>query len=497
MPISSCRLHPRRRPVLGVLAHVITKSWPIKIVLMGLGITLFTMAIRSGVAWAGGGDPGGGETLRSDADAAVNFAWTLSAAFMVFFMQAGFALVEAGSIRSRSVANVMAKNMMDFMTAGIAFWAFGFAIMFGGSNLGPGLESGNKLIGLSGFFLADAAYDVTTLLYWMFHVMFAATAATIVSGAMAERTKLNAYMAYTFFVSAIVYPVYGHWVWGGGWLGDLSFIREGLFAADFAGSGVVHGVGGMVALVGALVLGPRTGKFGPDGKPRRIPGHSVAFVVLGTLILLFGWFGFNSGSTTAATELRISVIAANTFLAACGGGLIAYFIRLVETEGRADVHATACGLLGGLVAVTAPAAWVAPWAAVVIGAIGGTIVVYGARFLERVLKLDDPVWAVAVHGLSGIWGLVSVGIFADGTYGNHTTEGPLVTGLIYGDPLQLLAQFVAVGALLAWTLITSTIIFIALKHTIGLRISEQDEIVGVDEVEHTQPAYPEFEVRRP
>ena len=331
----------------------------------------------------GGGDPGGGETLRRDPDAAVNFAWTLSAAFMVFFMQAGFALIEAGSIRSRSVANVMAKNMMDFMTAGIAFWAFGFAIMFGGSNLGPGLESGNKLIGLSGFFLADAAYDVTTLLYWMFHVMFAATAATIVSGAMAERTKLNAYMAYTFFVSAVVYPVYGHWVWGGGWLGDLSFIREGLFAADFAGSGVVHGVGGMVALVGALVLGPRTGKFGPDGKPRRIPGHSVAFVVLGTLILLFGWFGFNSGSTTAATELRISVIAANTFLAACGGGLIAYFIRLVETEGRADVHATACGLLGGLVAVTAPVAWVAPWAAVVIGAVGGAVVVYGARFLER------------------------------------------------------------------------------------------------------------------
>ncbi len=462
----------------------------VRIALTGLSITLFAMTIRAGAAWADG-DPGGAETLAADPTAAVNFAWTLSAAFMVFFMQAGFALLEAGSIRSRSVVNVMAKNLMDFMTAGIAFWAFGFALMFGGSKLGPGLENGNSLIGYSGFFLSGEAYDVTTMLYWMFHIMFAAAATTIVSGAMAERTKLTAYMAYTFIVSAIVYPVYGHWVWGGGWLSDLSFIRDGLFAADFAGSGVVHGVGGMVALTGALILGPRRGKFGPDGRPRPIPGHNMVLVVLGTLILFFGWFGFNTGSTTAATELRIAAIAVNTFLAACGGGLVAYFIRLVETGGRADVQATACGLLGGLVAITASAAWVAPWAAVAIGIGGGVVVVFGARFLERVLKVDDPVWAVSVHGLSGIWGLIAVGIFADGTYGDNTADGLLVTGLLYGDSAQIAAQLISIGALLTWTLVTSTVFFLALRHTMGLRISEEDERRGIDAAEHTQPAYPE------
>ena len=460
-------------------------------VLMGLCITLVAMAIRSGVTWAEG-DPAGAETLAGDPNAAVNFAWTLSAAFMVFFMQAGFALLEAGSIRSGAVVNVMAKNLMDFMTTGIAFWAFGLAIMFGGSELGPGLDLGNELLGYSGFFLAGDAYDVTTALYWMFHIVFAATAVTIVSGAMAERTRLNAYMAYTFMVSAVVYPVYGHWVWGGGWLSDLSFIREGLYAADFAGSGVVHGLGGMVALMGGLILGSRRGKFGPDGKPRTIPGHNMAFVVLGTLILFFGWFGFNAGSTMAATELRVSVIAVNTFLAACGGGIVAYYIRLVETGGRADVHATACGLLGGLVAITASAAWVAPWAAVVIGLFGGVVVIYGARFLERVLKLDDPVWAVAVHGLSGIWGLIAVGIFADGTYGRHSIDGAKVTGLIYGDSAQILAQLISVGTLLVWTLVVSTLVFTAIRHTIGLRITEEAELAGIDAIEHTQPAYPEM-----
>jgi Amt family ammonium transporter len=443
--------------------------------LMGFSAILVGSAMMQGVAWAQA-DPTGAATVEANPNAPVNFVWTLMAAFLVFFMQAGFALLEAGSVRQKSVANVLTKNVVDFLMCGMAFWAFGFAIMFGGSALSSGLEDGNDIFGSSGWFLSGDAYDVTTFELWFFQMVFAATAATIVSGTMAERTKINAYMAYSFLISAIIYPVFGHWAWGGGWLATM----ETPFR-DFAGSAVVHTVGGTAALVGGLMVGPRIGKFGPDGKPRNIPGHSVTLVVLGMLILYLGWFGFNPGSTLAATDLRISVIAVNTFLAGVAGGIAAYYIRFIET-GKVDTVAMCSGIIGGLVAITAPCAFVESWAAVVIGAIAGPIVVYGARFNESVLKLDDPVWAVPCHMFSGLWGVLAVGIFADGTYLE-------VSGLIDGGSEQIVSQVIGMVAVVAWTGIASAIVFGLIKMSIGLRVPEKDELEGVDYSEHTQPGY--------
>ena len=436
------------------------------------------------VAFADGPDPTGAATVNLDGDAAgaavlaVNYTWTLMAAFLVFFMQAGFALLEAGATRTRNSGAVFMKNLMDFFMCGLAFWAFGFGLMFGGSELASGLADGNKLIGTSGWFLSGDANDVGTMELWFFQMVFAATAATIVSGALAERAKLNAYMAYSFLISAVIYPVYGHWVWGGGWLSTLEF---GAGAKDFAGSGVVHAVGGIAALVGALVVGPRTGKFNAAGKSIAIPGHNMGYVVLGTMILFFGWFGFNPGSTLAATDLRISTIAVNTFLAGITGGLVAYYVQFVRT-GKVDISATCSGAIAGLVGITAGCAYVDTWAAVVIGGVAGILVFVVAEGLERLLHLDDPVWAVGCHAGGGIWGLLAVGIFANGDYGG-------VSGLIAGDSGQIVAQAISVLALVAWTGITSAVIFIALKSTMGLRVSAEDERVGLDASEFAQPGY--------
>jgi len=432
--------------------------------------------LPAGIAWAS--DPTGAATINVDTNPAaaaveaVNYTWTLIAAFLVFLMQAGFALLEAGSTRARNAGSVFMKNLMDFCMCGLAFWAFGFALMFGGSGGASGLAEGNSLFGYSGFFLAGQANDVGTMELWLFQMVFAATAATIVSGAMAERTRLDAYMAYSFLISALIYPVYGHWVWGGGWLSTLNF---GSGAVDFAGSGVVHTVGGVAGFVGALMVGSRRGKFDTEGKPRDIPGHNMGFVVIGAMILMFGWFGFNPGSTLAATDLRISVIAVNTFLAGVAGAVVAYYISLVRT-GKANIAVTCSGLIGGLVAITAP------WAAVVIGAIAGGLVIVVAEYLERRWRLDDPVWAVACHGGAGIWGLLAVGIFANGNYGG-------VSGLLDGEGGQIVAQLISVVAVVAWTAITSAIIFGFIKATIGLRVSEADEEMGLDASEFTQPGY--------
>ncbi|HVL52184.1 MAG TPA: ammonium transporter [Actinomycetota bacterium] len=444
----------------------------------------FVLTMIIVVVWAGASfaaDPSGAATIDLENDpagaavAAVNSSWVLIAAFLVFFMQIGFALLEAGSTGARNSGSVFMKNLMDFCMCGLAFWAFGFAIMFGGSEAASGLSEGNAFIGFSGFFLAGEANDVGTMQLWIFQMVFAATAATIVSGAMAERTKLNTYMAYSFLISALIYPIYGHWVWGGGWLSTLPF---GAGAVDFAGSGVVHAVGGIAALVGALMVGARKGKF-IDGRPRSLPGHNMGYVVLGTMILLFGWFGFNAGSTLAATDLRISSIAVNTFLAAIAGGLVAYYIQLART-GRADIAVTCSGVIGGLVAITAPCAFVAPWASVLIGAIAGALVIAVAEFLERRLGLDDPVWAVACHGGCGLFGMLAVGIFADGSYGD-------VGGLIVGDTEQIIAQLISIVTVVAWTGLASALLFGVLKSTIGLRVSEQDELAGMDVSEFVQP----------
>jgi Amt family ammonium transporter len=445
---------------------------------------LLVIGLVPGVAFADGPDPTGAATIDIEGDpagaaiTAVNYSWTMIAAFLVFFMQAGFALLEAGSTRARNAGAVFMKNFMDFCMCGLAFWAFGFAIMFGGSELASGLGEGNGLLGFSGFFLTGDANDVGTMELWFFQMVFAATAATIVSGALAERAKLNSYMAYSFLISAVIYPVYGHWVWGGGWLSTLDL---GAGAKDFAGSGVVHAVGGVAALVGSLMIGPRTGKFDSAGKRQSIPGHNMGYVIIGTMVLFFGWFGFNPGSTLAATDLRITVIAVNTFLAGITGGLVAYYIQFMRT-GKVDIAATCSGAIGGLVGITAACAYVDPWASVVIGGIAGGLVVGIAEFLEVRLKLDDPVWAVACHAGGGIWGLLAVGIFANGTYGD-------VGGLISGDGEQIIAQLISIVTVVAWTGITSFIVFAGIKATMGLRVTDGDEAVGLDATEFSQTGY--------
>jgi Amt family ammonium transporter len=430
------------------------------------------------------GDPGGADTYTDDIAGlkiAVNFTWTLIAAFLVFFMQAGFAFLGAGALRVKNTVNYFTKSYMDFSIGALAYWAVGFALMFGGSKLFPGLEEGNSWIGYSGFFLTGDAYDVQTIMFWMFQVVFAATAATIVAGVLAERLKIQAYLIYSAIVTAVIYSIYGHWIWGGGWLSTLPF---GAGAKDFAGSGAVHAIGGFVGLAGAFLLGPRIGKFNKDGTPNAIPGHDVGYIVMGTFFLFFGWFGFNPGSTLAATDLRISVIAVNTFLAGAAGATLVCYATYFKT-GKIDIALTCNGALAGLVGVTAPCAYIAPWAAVVIGAISGIIVMFGMWFNEWKLKIDDPVGAVACHAYNGIWGLLAVGIFADGTYGG-------VSGLIAGETGQLIAQVIDSVTVFVWAFGTGLILFGILKYTIGIRVSADEELSGLDVQEHGTSAYPEF-----
>ncbi len=425
-------------------------------------------------------DPTGAATLVANPQAPVDYVWILVAAFLVFFMQAGFAMLEAGFCRAKNAVNLMMKNIMDFSMGSLAFMAVGFALMFGVDKWG--------LLGTTGWFLHGADYDVGRYLLYMFEVVFAATAATIVSGAVAERLKFRGYLVYSLFVSALIYPIYGHWVWGGGWLSQLPF---GLGHLDFAGSGVVHIIGGMVGLAGAIVLGPRFGKYTKDGTPRAIPGHSLTLAALGLFILWFGWFGFNAGSTLSADQLRIAVVAVNTNLAAAAGALFALIVIYIKTK-KYDIGMTINGAIAGLVAITAPCAWVEAWAAVVIGAIAGVLVVASCLFLEK-KGIDDPVGAVSVHAINGIWGLLSLGLFADGTYGNYTTDAPFVTGLFYGGGFgQLIAQ--AMGALVAvsWAFGLGFALFKIMDLSFGIRVSPEEELQGLDVPEHGAVAYSNF-----
>lgn len=426
-------------------------------------------------------DPSGGDTLRDNPDASVNMIWTLISGFLVWFMQLGFAFLGGGLIRAKNQVNYWTKSFMDFCIASLGFWAFGFALMFGGSKLFPGLDTGNSIIGFSGFFLSGASYDVSTIMFWFFQMVFAATATTIVAGAVAERMKITAYLGYSFIIGALIYPIYGKWVWGGGWLGSLEILGAA-GVKDFAGSGVVHMVGGLAALIGAAMVGARIGKFNRDGTSNVIKGHNLPFVVIGTFILFFGWFGFNAGSTLAATDLRISVIVVNTFLAAVTGGIVALYWRFATT-GKADIVTACNGTLAGLVAITAPCAFVAPWAAVVIGAIAAPVMMVTAGFVERKLKVDDAVGAVAVHFGGGLWGLLAVGIFADGTYLG-------VKGLIAGEVGQLILQIIDIAVLIAWVAPTAFLTFYFIKKTMGLRASREEELQGLDIPEHGIEAYP-------
>ncbi len=423
---------------------------------------LFAAAVMAGYNFAFAQDADPVETNAAD----IGNLTTMVAAFLVFFMQAGFAFLGAGLIRSKNVTNYMTKSFMDFAIASLSFWAFGFAIMTGTSAAG--------IAGTTNFFLVDGANDWQVYVDWMFQMVFAGTAATIVAGAVAERTKTQAYLAYSFMIGAIIYPLYGHWVWGGGWLGSLDVI--GLpAAADYAGSGVVHAVGGFIALAGAAVVGPRIGKFNADGSPNQLPGHNVPFVIIGTFILFFGWFGFNIGGGGS-----IGLNAINTLLAGASGAVVALYITIVRT-GQADILMACNGALAGLVGVTAPVAFIDPWAAVVIGAIAAPIMMGSIWAMENILKIDDPVSAISVHGTCGLWGLLAIGIFANG---NND-----VNGLVGGEALQIVSQLISMGVVLAWALVTGFAMFFLLKFTMGVRASRQEEEQGMDLSEHDLPAY--------
>src|SRR3989338_1473021 len=425
-------------------------------------------------------DPGGAETLAQNPNSPVDYVWILVCGFLVFFMQVGFAMVEAGFCRAKNATNLMAKNTIDFVIASLVFMAFGFAIMMG--------QDFKGLFGTTGWFLHGSNYDVGRYLLFFWQLVFAGTAATIVSGAVAERLKFKAYFLYTILVSAVIYPLYGHWVWGGGWLSKLPF---GAGHVDFAGSGVVHTIGGFVGLAGAIVLGPRFGKFGKDKKPKAIPGHSITLAALGTFILWFGWFGFNPGSTFSAHQLRIAVIAVNTNLAAAAGAAVALLIVFMKTK-KWDVGMMLNGCLAGLVAVTAPCAWIEAWAAVVIGAVAGVLVVVSVYFWENI-GVDDPVGAVSVHAVNGVWGLISVGLFADGMYGLGTTSAPLIKGLFYGGGYgQLIAQLIGADVCVSWAFVLGFIGFKLMDKVFGIRVSPQEELKGLDIHEHGTPAYPNF-----
>lgn len=421
------------------------------------------------------------DTVESNATA-INTVWTLVAAFLVFFMQAGFAMVETGLTRAKNSCNILMKNLLDFCMGSLAYWAVGFGIMFGADKLG--------LFGTDGFFLSAGGPGTGDGLwqyaYWMFQVVFAATAATIVSGAMAERTKFSAYLFYTFFISLIIYPIVGHWIWGGGWLSSKGMV-------DFAGSTVVHSCGGWAAMVGAIMVGPRLGKFNSDGSSNLIPGHNIPLAALGVFILWFGWFGFNPGSTTAGTNLSIATIAVTTNLAAAAGAIVAMFV-VWGMYGKPDTSMTLNGALAGLVAITAPCASVSPLSAVIIGAIAGALVVFSVTFFERVLKIDDPVGAISVHGVCGAWGTLAVGLFAQETFGASAglSHG---NGFLFGGGLELFGtQLIGVVSVFAWTVISSGIIFGLAKAITGLRVDDDEQLKGLDIGEHGMEAYAGFEI---
>lgn len=394
----------------------------------------------------------------------LNFVWTCVAAFLVFLMQAGFAMVEMGMTRAKNAANILMKNMMDFCIGSLAFWAVGFGLMFGVTN---------GVFGTTDFFFSGASGDgeAWNYAFWMFQVVFCATAATIISGSVAERTKFSAYCVYSFFVSALIYPIFGSWAWGslyngGGWLEGLGFI-------DFAGSTVVHSMGGWLALAGAIVVGPRLGKFDKNGKVRAIPGHNIPLAGLGVFLLWFGWYGFNPGSTTTG-DSSIASIAVTTTLAAAAASVASMLFTWMR-HGKSDVGMTMNGALAGLVGITAGCANVSPLSAVIIGLVAGVLVVLSVGFFDRI-KIDDPVGAVSVHGVCGAWGTLAAGIFDQAGFSWH------VVGV----------QVVGIVACFLWAFITGLILFKVIDLVIGMRVSKEEEMAGLDYAEHGANSYPDF-----
>ncbi len=427
---------------------------------------------------------------------AINIMWTLITGFLVMFMQAGFAMVETGLTRAKNVAHTMAMNLMIYPLGMLGFWICGFAVMFGGlgaiGTMGgfDGLSHevtvhlfGHAfgIFGGKGFFLSGT-YDVAVFALFLFQMVFMDTTATIPTGAMAERWKYSAFVLYGIAVGTIIYPVYGNWVWGGGWLTQLGTnFHLGHGHSDFAGSSVVHMTGGVIALVGAWILGPRIGKYNKNGKPNAIPAHSIPMAVIGTFILAFGWFGFNPGSTLAGTDLRIAVVAVNTMIASATGAAAAMLYMWWFKTKKPDVSMMCNGMLAGLVAITAPCAFVNVTSAAIIGLIAGILVVESSFFFERKAKIDDPVGAISVHGVNGAWGVLALGLFADGTYGDGWNGvAGTVKGLFYGDTGQFFAECIGVLTNLIYVGLISYIVFKLIDITIGNRVSAKAEMEGLD-----------------
>jgi Amt family ammonium transporter len=432
----------------------------------------------------------------ADTQAALNIVWTMIAGFLVMFMQAGFALVETGLTRAKNVAHTMGMNFLVYAIGIIGFYLVGFGLQMGGvgalATFGGDATLSKEfvvnlfgkpfgLFGTTGFLLPLAQFTPAVAAMFLFQMVFMDTTATIPTGACAERWRFSSFVLFSFVVSMLIYPVYANWVWGGGWLSQLG-VNFGLGHGhvDFAGSSVVHLTGGVVALVLGKLIGPRIGKYGPDGRVNPIPPHDIAQVMTGTFILAFGWFGFNAGSTLSGMDGRLAVVAVNTMLAGATGAFSAYLYVKVRW-GKADPSWLANGMLAGLVAITAPCAFVSSWAAAVIGAVAGVLVVVAAVFIETKLKIDDPVGASAVHGVNGAWGVLALGLLANGTYGqglNGVAHG--VTGLLYGDAGQLIASAIAIVANVAWVAPVAALSFLVIGKLVGNRISPEDEIAGAD-----------------
>ncbi|MDA8137813.1 MAG: ammonium transporter [Desulfobacteraceae bacterium] len=473
---------------------------PMKIFWLGLIVLL----VGYFEAWAG--DPASATTEPTiqdlmlkiaDTQTALNIVWTMVAGFLVMFMQPGFALVETGLTRAKNVAHTMGMNFLVYAIGVLGFWAVGFALQMGGmgpmATFGgdPSLNSeftitlGGKtfgLFGMKGFFLQGLElFTPAVATMFLFQMVFMDTTCTIPTGALAERWKFTSFVLFSFVIATVIYPIYANWVWGGGWLSTLG-VNFGLGHGhvDFAGSSVVHMTGGVMALTLAKLLGPRIGKFGSDGRVNPIPAHNIPQVVTGTFILAFGWFGFNAGSTLAGTDTRLAVVATNTMLASAAGAFSAY-LYVKARFGKPDTTWLCNGMLAGMVAITAPCAFVSAWAAVLIGAVAGVLVVVAAMFIEHKLKIDDPVGAAAVHGVNGMWGVLSLGLFANGVYGdglNGVAGG--VRGLFYGDPSQLVAEVIGVLVNIGYVGTVGALAFVVIGKLVGNRVSAEDEIAGLD-----------------
>jgi Amt family ammonium transporter len=447
----------------------------------------------------------------------INMTWLLLTGFLVLFMQVGFAFLVTGLTRAKNAGHMMMMNLSSFAIALLAYYACGFAFQFGGLHVGnlggtsplSGIFGHGTagLVGFKGFFLqSGGSYDVGVIAFFLFQVVFMETAGYIIIGAIAERISFAGFILAEIAMGAIIYPIYGNWMWGGGWLSQLGtgVLHLGNGAVDFAGSGVVHATGGWAALALAMILGPRIGKYRKDGSVRAFPGHNLGYVVIGTLVLVFGWMGFNPGSTFGATDLRIGVVAVNTLLAACAGAVMA-MAWTNNKWGKPDISMTCNGMLAGLVAITAPCAFVAPWAATVIGIIAGLVVCYSVQWFDVKLRIDDPCGAISVHGMCGAFGVLCVGLFADGTYGSgwngvaQPVKG-VIPALLDGSSIfntngpmsQLGAQVIDVGVGFLWAFGVTWVLFTILKRYVQIRVSPEVEIEGTDRGEFGQVCYPDF-----